>query len=283
LNWRSRATVADNLNARTMRQAKNDSPPSLGERMLLALSRSPDGPDYPTTTAQYTLGNALEFVKKTIPNFVDAVRDKTVLDFGCGPGWQAVAMYKECRARRVVGVDIKDTWLNAAKSLAEAEGCSGEVTFGREVPAELHGRFDVAFSIGSFEHFSDPAASLEQMRNAVRPGGSVVVTFAEPWLSHSGAHMSFFTKVPWVNIWFSEKTVLRVRERFRNDGATRYEEVESGLNRMTLAKFERIIAGSGMSVKYLKCHATKGLPLVDKLPLLRELLVGAVTCTLRRD
>ena len=52
---------------------------------------------------------------------------------------------------------------------------------------------------------------------------------------------------------------------------------------MTLAKFERIIAGSGMSVNYVKFHPTKGLPLVDKLPLLRELLVGAVTCTLRRD
>jgi hypothetical protein len=74
-----------------------------------------------------------------------------------------------------------------------------------------------------------------------------------------------------------------VRERFRNDGATRYEDVESGLNRMTLAKFERIITASGMSVNYLKFHTTKGLPLVDKLPLVRELLVGAVTCSLRRD
>jgi len=255
----------------------------LGERLLLALSRSPDSADYPETTGQYTLNNALDFVKKTIPSFVDVVRDATVLDFGCGAGWQAVAMYKECRARRVVGIDINEAWLDAAKSLAEVENCSREVTFGREVPAELHGRFDVAFSIGSFEHCGDPAAILEQMRNEVRPGGSVVITFAEPWLSHNGAHMGFFTKVPWVNIWFSEKTVLRVRERFRNDGATRYNEVEGGLNRMTLSKFERIIAGSGMSVNYVKCYSTKGVPLVDRLPLVRELLVSAVTCSLRRD
>lgn len=255
----------------------------LGERLLLALSRSTESADYPETTAQYTLRNALDFVKTTIPDFIDTVRAMTVLDFGCGPGWQAVAMYKECRARRVQGIDINEGWLNAAKSLAEAEGCSAEVTFGREIPRELHGRFDVALSIGSFEHFSDPAAILEQMRNAVRPGGSVVVAFAEPWLSHNGAHMGFFTKVPWVNILFSEKTVLRARKRFRDDGATRYSDVEGGLNQMTLAKFERIIAGSRMDVNYMKFYSTKGLPLVDKVPLVRELLVSAVACSLRRD
>ena len=94
--------------------------------------------------------------------------------------------------------------------------------------------------------------------------------------------MVFFTKVPWVHVWFSERTVMRVRSRFRGDGATRYEDVEGGLNRMTLAKFERIIRASGMSLEYLKYHPTKGLPLMDKLPLVREFMVSAATCILRR-
>jgi SAM-dependent methyltransferase len=254
----------------------------LGERLLLTLSRSPEAPDYPTTTAQYTLSNALDFVRKTVPDFTELVRTKTVLDYGCGPGWQAVAMHKQCGAQRVVGIDINEDWLAHANSLAEREGCANAVTFYREMPVDLRGNFDLAISISSFEHFTDPALDLRNMRDAVKPGGLVVVTFAEPWFSHSGAHMVFFTNVPWVNLWFSEQTVMRVRSRFRDDGATRYEEIEGGLNRMTLSKFERLIGQSGMAVHYLKFHSTKGLPLVDKLPIVRELLVSAATCILRR-
>ncbi len=254
----------------------------LGECLLLALSRDPGSADYPITTAQYTMSNALDFLHKMIPNFREVVKDKTVLDFGCGPGWQAVAMRKQCEVRRVVGIDINENWLSSGKALAEREGCSESVTFGREIPDGLQGTFDVAMSVGSFEHFSDPASVLQILSKAVKPGGMVVITFAEPWYSHSGSHMSFFTKVPWVNLLFSETSVLRVRSRFRDDGATRYEEVEGGLNRMTLAKFEQIIINSGMKLHYLKFHATKGLPLVDKIPLVREFLVGAVACILRR-
>ena len=255
---------------------------TLGERLLLALSRDPEAPDYPTTTAQYSLSNALDFARKTIPEFDDLVRGKTVLDYGCGPGWQATAMSLQCGARRVVGVDINDNWLSSGAALAAREGCAGTVTFSREIPAELKGNFDIALSLSSFEHFSDPSLTLAAMRSAVKPGGLVIVSFAEPWYSHSGAHMVFFTKVPWVNLWFSEENVMRVRARFRGDGATRYEEVEGGLNRMTLSKFERIIGASGMSRDFLKYYTTKGIPLVDKLPLVRELLVSSAICILRR-
>lgn len=253
-----------------------------GERLLLALSRTPGTPDYPITTSQYTLGNALDFVKTMLPGLKQTVFDKTILDFGCGPGWQAVAIYKEWGARQVVGIDINDNWLACGQALAQRESCNESVIFAHEIPQQFNGNFDVAMSIGSFEHFGDPASILDGLTKAIKPGGRVVVTFAEPWYSHSGSHMSFFTRVPWVNLWFSEKTVMSVRSRFRDDGATRYHEVEGGLNQMTLRKFEAIVKSSGLSVEYLKFHTTKGLPFVDKIPGLREFFVSAVACILRR-
>ncbi len=255
---------------------------TLGERLLLALSRDPGGLDYPTTTAQYTLQNALSFPRKTVTEFDDLVKEKTVLDYGCGPGWQAVAMHRLCGARRVVGIDINNGWLEAGRTLAEREGCAEAVTFSREMPSDLRGRFDLAISISSFEHFNDPASNLEQMRQSVMVGGLVIVTFAEPWFSHSGSHMDFFTKVPWVNVFFLEETVMRVRSRFRKDGAERYEDVEGGLNRMSLAKFERTMKESQMSVECLRYFPTKGLPLVERIPLIREFWVSAATCILRK-
>jgi SAM-dependent methyltransferase len=252
---------------------------AIGERILLTFSRSPGARDYPGGTEKTNLDNALEFLCKTVPGYLELFQNKTVLDFGCGHGWQAIAMAQR-GARQVVGVDI----VHAARAAnnAAAHGCSDRTKFYPAFPLELRGTFDMVLSCRSFEHFSDPAAVLGEMREAAVPGGLVVISFAEPWWSPTGSHMSFFTRVPWANLWFSESTLMAVRNRFRDDGATRLEEVAGGLNKMTLAKFERLIAASGMQEKFRRYYATKGLPLVTRIPLVREFLVSAVAAILQR-
>ena len=53
------------------------------------------------------------------------------------------------------------------------------------------------------------------------------------------------------------------------------------VNRMTIARFERIIGESGMAVERLQIHPTLGLRVVTRVPILRELLTSAATCILR--
>jgi SAM-dependent methyltransferase len=252
---------------------------AIGERILLALSRKPGTHDYPGGTEKTNLGNALDFLCKTVPGFVDLFQGKTVLDFGCGYGFQAVAMAQR-GARQVVGVDIR--LAEKAAGNAATHGCSERTAFYRTLPPELRGTFDLVLSCSSFEHFSDPAAVLEEMREAAAPGGRVVISFAELWWSPTGSHMGYFTRVPWVNVWFSERTLMAVRSRFRTDGATHFEEVAGGLNKMTLAKFERLMAASGMSEEFRRYYATKKLPLVTNIPILREFFVSAVAVILRK-
>ena len=252
---------------------------ALGERVLLTFSRKVGTKDFPGGTEKTNLDNALEFPCKTVPGFVDLFQNKTVLDFGCGHGWQAIAMAQR-GARQVVGVDIIHA--DRAAASAAAHGCSDRTRFYRSLPRELGGTFEIVLSCRSFEHFSDPATVLQEMRNAAVPGGLVVITFAEPWWSPTGSHMSFFTKVPWANLWFSENTLMAVRNRFRHDGATRLEEVAGGLNKMTLAKFERLIAGCGMEEKFRRYYATKRLPLVTRIPLVREFFVSAIATVLQK-
>lgn len=258
----------------------------IGERILLSLSRKPGSAEYAGATLNYTVDNALDFPIKTIPNFVEQIKGKTVLDFGCGPGYQAVAMALR-GAKSVVGVDINRDWLERARALAAQHQCDDRVSFSeaRRFLDDSSNReqFDVTLCCGSFEHFADPAQELSNMRTMTRPGGRILITFAEPWLSPRGSHMDNFCRVPYLNILFSEKTVMAVRSRFKDDGAKRYEEIRSGLNRMTLAKFERIIRASGLQVEEKVFFATKNLPLVKRLPYLREFLVSAVTCILVTD
>ena len=76
---------------------------------------------------------------------------------------------------------------------------------------------------------------------------------------------------------------MKVRANFWSDGATHYEDVQGGLNRMTLAKFARIVRNSGMKGELLlRYYATKNLPLVAKLPVVREFLTNSAAYVLRK-
>jgi SAM-dependent methyltransferase len=144
--------------------------------------------------------------------------------------------------------------------------------------------FDVVYSCSSFEHFSDPEAILRLMCDRVKPGGKVVITFAEPWYSNNGAHTGGYCRIPWANLLFSERTIMAVRSRYRSDGARRFEDVEGGLNRMTVAKFERLIKDTGLRVDWVKMWATRGVPpFVSHIPAIRELLTSACSCVLTRE
>jgi SAM-dependent methyltransferase len=252
----------------------------LASRILFSLSREPQAPDYAGGTINTNFDNALQFLCRTVPAFLELIKGMEVLDYGCGWGWQALAMASK-GAKRVVGLDIQE--LDSARLRAEEYGCADRVRFVNQLEPEMMGAFDVIVSCSSFEHLSDPEGCLRQMSAAAKPGGKVIVAFAEPWYSPYGSHMNFFTKIPWVNLLFSETTVMAVRSHFRKDGARRYEDVEGGLNRMTLATFENIIRRSGMKVEFLKYYSVKSIPLVEKVPLLRELLVASVACILQNS
>jgi len=179
-------------------------------------------------------------------------------------------------ARTVTGLDLPRPIL--LEKWAENEKLGrGKI---RLVTAPPQEKFDAVISCSSFEHFPDPAAIFEMMKSYARPGGLLIISFAEPWLSPRGAHCDSFTRLPWVNCLFSEKTVMKVRSRYKRDGAIRYEDVEGGLNRMTIQKFERIMLSSGMKIRSLNLFPVKGLPMVSEVPMLREFLTASASCVL---
>ena len=52
---------------------------------------------------------------------------------------------------------------------------------------------------------------------------------------------------------------------------------------MTVSKFEKIISRGNFLAEQVRFIPVKGLSLVTRLPLLRELLTNAVSCVLRID
>jgi SAM-dependent methyltransferase len=251
----------------------------IGELILGTLSRAPSSEASAPVDPSYLPGEELAVLRREFADFSVLVAGKRVADFGCGTGEQAIALARD-EGCDVVGIDSNPATLARAKARAAGQPLKGSVRFVERVTRDLEGTFDVVISQNAMEHFPDPDHIVALMTRLVRPGGMLLVTFGPPWYAPFGSHMHYFCKVPWLNLLFSERTVMSVRSRYRSDGARRYVDVESGLNQMSLAKFERVVANAGVQMRHHHYGCVKGLDFLGKLPVVRELFVNQVSCVL---
>lgn len=255
---------------------------TISERVLRALCRSPSGEDYHLKDSTITVDNALDLLHSKFHNLSTLVSGKRVVDFGCGAGYQSIALAKKLDCS-VIGIETNKKTLE--KAIINAKNYNiplQRLSFVESISSSMLNSFDVVISQNAFEHFKNPEQILNEMNGLLNDSGIVILTFGPPWFAPYGSHMQFFCKVPWINLIFSEKTVMNVRSTFRSDGATRYEDVESGLNRMTVARFENIVSSNNLKLKTKKYECIKGLNWLSGLPILRELFVNHITAVLRR-
>ncbi len=167
-------------------------------------------------------------------DFVRRIPGRTVVDFGCGDGLQAIELAR-FGARKVIGIDIREDALERAKRNAVEAGVAGVCRFASTTDEPA----DIIVSIDGFEHYEDPAHILAIMDALLRPGGEVLVSFGPTWYHPLGGHL--FSIFPWSHLVFSEKALIRWRSDFKSDGATRFREVAGGLNQMSIRRFEQIV------------------------------------------
>ncbi|GJL95715.1 MAG: hypothetical protein DHS20C05_21200 [Hyphococcus sp.] len=250
-------------------------PLSLTEQLLLFWSKHPDDVDktsnYELATDQWTVGSALDPFHEAFPKFEDAIRGKAVLDYGCGDGFQSVAM-SQLGAAKVLGVEIEQNRRDHAAKLA-AEMRASNVSFAEKIS----GAFDVIVSLNAMEHFVRPEENINEMAAALSPRGKIYLTFGPLWKAPYGHHMHFFTSAPWINLLFPEKSVFRIRRLYRDDNATSYEP---DLNGMTIARFHDLVDRAGLKVETIRYRASGNLPLISKIPLLREYLTNIIDAVL---
>ena len=156
---------------------------------------------------------------------------------GCGEGGISIELAQR-GAGRVIGVDIRETVLETARRKARAAGVERTCEFAMGTGE----RADFIVSLDALEHFEDPAAVLRAMDGLLKPDGAVVTSFGPTWYHPLGGHL--FSVFPWAHLLLSEKALIEWRADFRSDGATRFGEVEGGLNRLSIRRFERIVAES---------------------------------------
>jgi SAM-dependent methyltransferase len=177
--------------------------------------------------------------------FVKQIPGREIIDFGCGHGSEAIAMAK-LGAKTVIGLDIQEAHLEKARREALDAGVGDRCVFSNST-RELA---DIIISLDAFEHFSDPAEILATMYGLLKPGGTAFISFGPTWYHPLGGHM--FSVFPWAHLVFSENSLLRWRAGFKPDGATRFEEVAGGLNRITIRKFKKLVDASEFNISKLE-------------------------------
>jgi SAM-dependent methyltransferase len=213
--------------------------------------------------------------------FEQAVRDKVVVDVGCGAGAQVIGAV-QAGGKLGVGIDKVDISIRIAIANAAEQGVADRVRFTTE-PVSTFGAAwaDVAVSQNSFEHFRDPGEILRQVYEALKPGGTFFVTFGPTWWHPYGVHHMFMIRMPWAHCLFSEKTILRVRQLYRPDKPMTWPEVS--LNRISVRKFLELVRSTGFTLDELILEPIGPLPRwLVKLAMFREWTTTATSVILTK-
>ncbi|HEX6178008.1 MAG TPA: methyltransferase domain-containing protein, partial [Thermoanaerobaculia bacterium] len=174
----------------------------LGYQLLRRLGRNAAAGNGACDGTAYRDRNKLEVIFGA--GLWDYLSDKTVVDFGCGVGTEAIEMARR-GAKRVIGIDIREEVLVVARQAAIDAGVADRCSF----VTHLDEPADVVISVDSFEHYDDPAGVLETMRSLIRDDGQILAAFGCPWFHPYGGHL--FSVFPWAHLIFTESALIRWR------------------------------------------------------------------------
>lgn len=235
------------------------------------------------------------------------VRDKDVLELGCGLGGRA-AYIASLGARRVLGVDVNREEVASGRRICADhypelgdrlafEAVDEEQTWGE-------GAFDVIVLIDAIEHVMSPVSIVRRAFECLRPGG-ILYFSSIGWFSAYGSHTGLF---PYVNVLFSDLSILNaVRwharqswyRRTRHDSdppVARWEWLydladrpDEHLNKITISEVRKLLRYSKFSSTQLRLQPIERHPalrvttrVLNKCPGLREVSHSYFVATCRR-
>lgn len=140
----------------------------------------------------------------------------TVLDVGCGLGANLEHLV-HLGAKSITGIDISYDQIQSTKTMfcEHHSSISRKLCFVTTDAAKMpfpDNSFDILVSADTFEHVDDLNATLQECARVLKPGGFLYGYFP-PFYAPWGAHMLNWIKLPWCQVFFSEKTILNVARK----------------------------------------------------------------------
>lgn len=108
------------------------------------------------------------------------LRDARILEVGCGKGNEIVQLAK--RGGACLGLDFSESAMAWMQNRLAKEGMRMPLVRGdaRNLPFDIES-FDLVFSQGVLEHFTNPGEVLQEQRRVMRNGGLIVIEVPNKW------------------------------------------------------------------------------------------------------
>lgn len=188
------------------------------------------------------------------------LQGKRALDLGCFTGGRSVAWFERYKLQKIVGIDVKQVYIDAAKQFATVHNANAEFRMGcgETVPFEDE-TFDAILSFDVFEHVRSVWQTLKECYRVLKTGGKVFAVFPSYFhpIEH---HLSLVTRVPGIHWIFTGETLIRAYSEIleeRGENAYWYarssptlESWERGntINGTTFSAFKHLISGMNWKV-----------------------------------
>jgi len=189
--------------------------PSIQDRFLLFLFRS-----FPPTETIFkeAAGRAqTEYGDEVATPFnryfgrgSELLRGLDILDLGCGFGGRAVR-FIEAGARSVIGVEVEEEKITAARRFAAERGIAEKSQFlvgvGEDLPLPA-ACVDLVLMNDVMEHVIKPHKVLDEVYRVLRPNGRAAIVFPPYYDVIAGSHLhGYATRLPGLNLLFSTKAL----------------------------------------------------------------------------
>ena len=246
------------------------------------------------TYAQWQYEKGAETIKfyTQVKTTDEMFKDKKVLDIGCGAAGKSL-YYASLGAKEVHGVDVVESYTKQSKELAVEKGFEDVFTFHLGDAANLEfsdNTFDTIIMNDAMEHVSKPESVMKECYRVLKTGGKLYINFC-PYHHPFGAHLSDVIGIPWVHLFFSEKTMIdsykelvdnmpdkdmRIGFRFSKD--ENGKETISYINKMTVKRFKKILKSSPFKTSeyYKEIPLRNVFKVLTKIPLIKECFVKMV-------
>jgi ubiquinone/menaquinone biosynthesis C-methylase UbiE len=251
------------------------------------------------TYAQWQYEKGIDTIKFYLKhNTADEMfKDKVVLDIGCGAGGKTV-YYASLGVKKIRGLEILEKYREEAENLAKAHNLADKFEFvpgdAADMPFEDE-TFDTIIMNDAMEHVDKPEKVIEECYRVLKKDGRLYLNFP-PYNHPYGAHLSDAVGIPWVHVFFSEKTLIKAYKELVKDlpdGQDRIDfriskkedgsEYFSYINKMSIKRANKILQNSKFHLEYYKEEPLRSFfKYPAKLPFLKEFLVKMVVCVLKK-
>lgn len=182
------------------------------------------------------------------------LKDKKILDFGCGLGISTVGLSFFCDASEVIGVDIGDDYKQCntiLKGMNQKIKIPKNVSFKKIEPCESLGTklFDVAVSWSVLEHVSQDIFDnqISIISKSIVDDGHAIFQIAPLYYSAFGSHL-FGIHEPWAHLYLQDDILEKKVKNFSHNNFKNHWDCYRTLNKFSKDNFIEKIQKNGFKV-----------------------------------